>query len=146
MGIVVRIRITGGRETLAKFRDLPKDASAALRDANVEISKDLAEKIATAATASSKQSALVAPGIKARRDRVPSVEVGGRRRVGRNKVPLEKILFGANFGATRLKQYRPHRGAGDDDYWFFSTVEANEADIVQQWESAVDEVLRKWGS
>lgn len=145
MGITVRVRIEGARETLAAFRQLPKNASNELRDANQKISEDLASKIRAAAESSSKQSALVAPGIKARRDRVPTVEAGGKRRVGRNRKPMDKILFGANFGATYLKQFRPHRGAGEDDYWFFSTVKANESRIAAAWDQAADRVLEAWG-
>lgn len=145
MGITVRVKIDGARETLAAFRQLPKDASNELRDANQKISEVLAAKIRAAAESSSGQSALVAPGIKARRDRLPTVEAGGKRKVGRNRKPMDKILFGANFGATYLKQFRRHRGAGDDDYWFFSTVEANEPQIVADWERAADRVLDAWG-
>jgi hypothetical protein len=146
MGIVVRLKIDGVHETLAAFRSLPKEATAALRDANQKISEDLAEKIRDAARSSDAQSALIVPGIKARRDRVPSVQAGGKRKVGRNRKPLDKILFGANFGATYLKQFRKHNGgAGSEDYWFFSTVEENESRIVKEWNDAADRVLSQWG-
>jgi hypothetical protein len=145
MGIVVRIKIDGARETLAAFRRLPKEASNELRDANQKISEELAQKIRTAARGSDAQSALVAQGIKAKRDRVPSIQAGGKAKVGRNRSPLDKILFGANFGASHLKQFRPHRGAGDDDYWFFSTVEREEPRIVREWTEAADRILSQWG-
>lgn len=155
MGISVRLRITGARETLAAFRRLPKEASAALRDANQQISTDLADKIRAAAEASSPQSAAIAPSIKARRDRVPSITAGGtrlatkqrRRSRGQAKTTAGKLVFGANFGATYLHQFRRHNGgAGQDDYWFFSTVEDNEPRIVREWTEAADRVLTQWGS
>ncbi|WP_344231470.1 hypothetical protein [Kribbella hippodromi] len=138
--------IAGARETLAAFRQLPKDASKELRDASTRISEVEAVKIRSAAASSSAQSALVAPGIRARRDRLPSIVVGGARKVGRNRKPLNKIMYGANFGATALKQFRPHRGAGDEDYWFFSTVEKDLPQMVDQWGRAVDKVIRRWGN
>jgi hypothetical protein len=154
MGISVRLRIDGARETLAAFRKLPKEASAALRDANQEISGDLAEKIRNAALGSSPQSAAVAPSIKARRDRVPSITAGGgrlatkqaRRSRGQAKTTAGKLVFGANFGATYLHQFRRHSGAGEDDYWFFRTIEDNEQRIVREWTQAADRVLSQWGS
>lgn len=154
MGIAVRLRITGARETLAAFRQLPKDASKELRDANQQISTDLADKIRAAAESSSPQSAAVAPSIKARRDRVPSITAGGgrlatkqrRRSRGQAKTTAGKLVFGANFGASYLKQFRRHSGAGEDDYWFFRTVEDNEARIVDEWTQAADRVLNQWGS
>lgn len=144
MGLAIRVSISGARETLAAFRALPKEASKELRDASTRISEVEASKIRAAAVSSSKQSGLVASGIKARRDRLPSITVSGTKRVGRNKKPLNKIMFGANFGATRLKQFRPHRGAGQDDYWFFVTAEKDIPRMVDQWGRAVDKVLRRW--
>jgi hypothetical protein len=145
MGLTLRVHIEGARETIAAFRDLPKEASAELRSASLRISEVEANKIRAAASASSGQSALVASGVKARKDRLPSIVVGGATRVGRNKKPLNKIMYGANFGASYLKQFRPHRGAGDEDYWFFSTAEKDVDRMVDQWGRAVDKVLRRWG-
>ncbi len=142
MGIVVRVHVEGGREMLNAFRALPKEASAALRDANQEISESMAAAIRRAATASSPQSALVAPGIKATLDRVPSVTAGGAKRVGRNKAPMNKILFGANFGAHVLKQFRP---VTKPDYWFFTTVEQHAPEIERRWLEAAESVLDQWG-
>lgn len=142
MGIVVRVTVEGGRQMLAAFRDLPKEASNALRDANQEISEHLAAAIRRAAQGSSPQSALMVPGIKAKRDRIPYVEAGGKRRVGRNKVPMEKILFGANFGAHRLHQFRP---VTKPDYWFFTTVEQQMPEVERRWIAAAESVLDQWG-
>ena len=153
MGITVRVRISGARETLAAFRDLPKDASDELREANKQISDELADKIRSAAGGSDEQSALMVRSIRATRDRVPSVTAGGNRRVGKQSrkssgqdyTRASDILFGANFGASTLRQFRPHTGAGEDDYWFFRTVEANEERIAGEWGDAADRVLTKWG-
>lgn len=145
MGLTIRVKISGAKETLAAFRELPKDASKELRDASQRISQVEANKIRGAAASSSRQSALVAQGIKARRDRLPSIVVSGAKRVGRHRAPLNKIMFGANFGATYLKQFRPHRAGGTDDYWFFSTAEKDLPRMVDQWGQAVDKVLRRWG-
>lgn len=145
-GITVKVRISGVRETIRAFRQLPKDANDELRKRSQAIASDLATKIASAARSSSAQSALVAGTVKAMRDRVPVVQAGGNRKVGRKRKPAHKVLFGANFGATYLKQFRPHRAGGTDDYWFFSTVEANEGRIDQEWNAAADEIIHRWGS
>lgn len=155
MGITVKLRIDGARETLAAFRKLGKEATAALKDANKEISNDLADKVRNAARASDAQSSAVAPSIKAKRDRIPSITAGGtrlatkqrRRSRGQRKTTAGDLVFGANFGATYLPQFRKHNGgAGSDDYWFFSTVEENEAAMVKQWTDTADRLLNEWGS
>lgn len=143
-GLTVKVKITGARETLAAFRHLPDDANRELRTATLKIADSLATQIRGAATGSSAQSALVAPTVKAKRDRVPVIEAGGSKKVGTNKKPAHKILFGANFGATVLRQFRPHRGAGDNDYWFFHTVESQEARIDREWNEVADKIIARW--
>lgn len=155
MGIAIRLRIDGARQTLAAFKKLGKEANKALRTANREISRDLAGKIQSAARASDAQSAAVAPSVKARSDRVPSIEAGGkrlatkqrRRSAGQRKTQAGDLLFGSNFGATYLPQFRKHNGgAGSEDYWFFTTVEDEMGDVVKRWEDAAERLLTEWGS
>lgn len=155
MAITVRLKIDGARETLAAFRKLGKEATAALKDANKEIAGDLASKVQNAARSSDAQSAAVAPSIKVKRDRIPSITAGGsrmatkqrRRSKGQAKTTAGDLVFGANFGATYLPQFRRHNGgAGSDDYWFFVTVQDNEAAMVKEWTDAADRLLTEWGS
>ncbi|MBB5982419.1 hypothetical protein [Kribbella solani] len=145
------MKITGARETLAAFRKLPKDATVALRDANTRISQDLALRIRLAAETANGQSALVAPTVKAKRDRVPSVQAGGKKRAGKQArrsrgqrpTTVSDLIYGSNFGANFLKQFpKPTQ----PDHWFFDTVESNQELIERQWLKAVDDVLGKWGS
>jgi hypothetical protein len=142
--LTVRINVTGAKETLRAFRELPKEANNALRDRSRGLSQDLAGRIRAAATADSAQSALLARTVRARRDRVPVVVAGGTRRVGRKRKPAYKILFGSEFGATALKQYRPHVGRGS--YWFFITVERNEKRVISAWRLMAEDVIRAWSS
>lgn len=153
MGITVRVKITGAREMLRAFRNLPKDASRELRQANKEISRSLATKIRAAAEGSPAQGPAVAPSVRAGADRVPNVQAGGPRRAGRQSrrsrgqrpTTAGDLVFGANFGASFLKQFPSHNGgAGSDDYFFFKTVEHNMPAIADQWTQAADTVLRKW--
>lgn len=142
----VKVRITGVREMQRAFRQLGKDANRELRKQTLALSKELALKIRAAAESSSGQSRIVAKTVKGTSDRVPSISAGGMTRVGRNKVPAHKVLFGANFGATYLKQFRPHTGAGEDDYWFYRTIEHNEREIDDAWNRVVDEVAKEFGN
>jgi len=153
MGISVRLKIDGATQTLAAFKKLGKEATAALKDANKEISSDLADKVRNAARSSDGQSAAVAPSIKVKRDRIPSITAGGtrlatkqrRRSKGQGKTTAGDLVFGANFGATYLPQFRKHTQGGDADYWFFTTVEDNETAMVKEWTDAADRLLTEWG-
>lgn len=140
--LLVTIKIEGIRETLAALNKLPRDAANELRTKATEISQKLSAAAREAATAEGRQAGIVAATVKARRDRVPTVVAGGPKRIGRNRQPAYKLLFGSEFGATRYEQYKPHLGRGS--YWFFRTVEDNEVEIAQEWLDAADEIIRKF--
>lgn len=140
--ITVTVRITNLRPTLAAFRDLPDDANQEMRAASLSIAGFLAVELKMAARGNG-QSALMVPTIRAIKDRVPVVQAGGARRVGRNRVQAYKVLFGSEFGAHTLKQYRAFNASG---YWFFITVDENTGYIDREYNEAADEVLTKWGA
>jgi len=139
----ITVRIDGLNSTLRALSKLPKDANDEIRKASLELSKDLANKAKVSGVREGRQAALVASTVKARRDRVPVIAAGGMKRLGRNRAPAYKLLFGSEFGATRLKQYKPHLGKGS--YWFFKTVEDNQREIADAWNDAADRIIREFG-
>lgn len=155
--LTVHLSTSGVRATLRAFSKLPKEASEQLRDASLDISKDLADDVAHAALARGSQAALMAPTVKATRDRVPALTAGGNKRVGRHKTTAHELLFASEFGQNRRsgwyaaaqyarssgRQYPPHLGR--HSYWFFTTVDAHEADIARRWEHAADAIIRAFG-
>jgi len=141
--LMVTVRIDGLRETLAALRALPKDASDELRVAALEISKEVAAAAKASGIQEGRQAAIVATTVRAARDRVPVVVAGGNKKIGRRKKPAYKLLFGSEFGANRLDQYKPHLGRGS--YWFFRTIEDEQAEIAARWLKAADEIIRKFG-
>lgn len=156
-GLTVRVRIEGVREILRALKELPPEAQDLLRTRSMRIAETLAVKIRSAALWDP-QSALMAPTVKAKRDRVPVIQAGGKKRVGRNRTPADKILFGSEFGmnkrsgwyaASRFsdsfgRQYRPHVGA--HSYWFFRTVDDDAPRISREWRSMSDDLIRRWGA
>ncbi|MBK1785137.1 hypothetical protein [Prauserella cavernicola] len=155
--LTVRMRIDGVRDTLQALQAMPKDANEQLRERSMALATVLAEDAALSGRAEGAQAALVAGTVKARRDRVPVVEAGGTKRLGRNKAPAWALLFGSVFGMNRRsgwfgaprfreatgRQYRPH--GGQDAYWFFPVIEANQARIAREWNAAASEIARKFG-
>lgn len=133
------ITVEGLFETLAAFRYLPKAASQALRERSLELAGTLASDVQSAARAEGGQAALMAGLIKAKRDRIPAVKAGGSRRVGRNRAPAFKLLFGAEFGADQYPQFKPHRGTRG--YFMFPTIRGNDA-IPQAWQDVADDIGR----
>lgn len=141
--LTVNIKIDGVRETLAAISKLPKDAQNALRDAAKDLSEDMAVAVRASAVAEGSQAALLAVTVKASRDRVPVVAAGGTKRLGRNRKPAYKMLFGSEFGANRYEQFKPH--IGTDGYWFFPTIEEESPAIADRWLKAADDVVERFG-
>lgn len=143
-GLVVRLQVDGMREALAAFRKLPKDANDELRTASLALAQALAGSVADAARTEGRQAALLATTVKASRDRVPAVQAGGTKRLGRKRKPAYKLLFGSEFGSSRLRQYRPHRGR--EGYWFFPVVEREQDEILAAWNRAAQAIADKFGA
>lgn len=141
--LTIRINITGVREVLAALNQLPKDATVELKAAALELSKQIADEARQAGINEGRQAALVATTVRATKDRLPVVVAGGSKKLGRNRQPAYKLLFGSEFGASVLRQYKPHLGR--DSYWFFKTIETNAVEIQKRWLDAADEVIRKFG-
>lgn len=141
----VEVQIENMRETLAAVRALGKEAEAALRDRAFKLGEQLAQSIARAAASDkSPQTRIVAATLKVKRDRLPVLEVGGTKRIGRNRVPAYALLFGAEFGSVQYRQFhKAHQGKAGS--WFFPTVEREQAEIVAAWEQAADDVVREFG-
>lgn len=103
----VGIKLEGSKETLRAIGKLPKEANAEIRATSKEIAEVVAREAAAEAK-SNKQSALVAPSIKAKSDRVPYVYAGGKTRAKpssarrrKTKPTMGDIFFGAEFGGGR---------------------------------------------
>lgn len=148
------IEVEGLRPLLSALNKLPKEMNARLRTASLDIADTEAQRIQTAGRSSDAQSRLVAPTVRARRDRVPTIVAGGKKKLPAEGRPRAMdIFFGAEYGGQKRKttqQFRPHRGG--KGYWFWPTIRRDEEQIVTTWMDAVNDVLDgvvkedSWGS
>jgi hypothetical protein len=144
-GLTINVSIVGLQETLRALRNLPKDATVEMREAAQKLSTDLAKEVAAAGRAEGSQAALVSTTVKAMKDRVPVIQAGGAKKLGRNKKPAYKLLFGSEFGSNYYEQFgKPH--IGNDSYWFFKTVDENQVEISAAWLEAADEIINKFST
>lgn len=143
-GLTVNINVSGLRPTLAAVARLPKHAQDELRAASLELAGELAVSAAAAGRGEGRQAALVASTVAARRDRIPVITAGGTKRLGRNRAPAYKLLFGSEFGSNFYLQFgKPHRGSAS--YWFFDTVDREQAQITARWFAAADAIVAGFG-
>lgn len=139
--ITVTVQLAGLREGLAKFRTLPKEAADELRDASGSIATALVAFAQIAARTQGRQASLMAPTVKVVRDRVPAIQAGGAKRVGRRRVPAYELLGGSEFGSNRFRQFRPFRA---DGYWFFPVADNQRDYADRQWGRAVERIVSKF--
>ena len=143
--ITVRIQADGVNEVLRAFRELPENAQDELRDEARKLAELLARKIrADGSTDEAPQSPIVASTVNVVDGRfLPTIEVGGTRRIGRRHVPAYRLLFGSVFGSNAYQQFhRPHNG--QVGYWVYPTVERNGTEIVKAWNQAAENIARKF--
>lgn len=148
------IESIGVRETLRAFTRMDKAANQALRERSMELAEALVPRVQSAARREARQATGLASTVKARRDRLPIIEVGGTKKVGQSKVPAWRVLLGSEFGGNRRtgfyaderfsrsagRQFRPHLGRGS--YWFFKAVYDEQATIMRKWQQAADDIER----
>lgn len=128
-----------------KLRALPKEASAELRDASVQIAEHVAAEARANALGVGRSYSLLAPTIKARRDRVPVVAIGGSARIpGRtgDRQTLGDLLWGSEFGGRgrpTTQQFLPHLGTVGYALW--PAVRAHSEETQEEYSAALDRAL-----
>lgn len=134
------------------LRALPKALRAELRDASAAIATDVAAQAAVRASSVGGVARDVAPTIKARRDGVPKVVMGGttslpprdgRPRTGPNQT-VGNVIWGAEFGSGKHRQFDPWRGSGAGaGYFLWPTVAAMSDEIEERYGDAILDAIDK---
>lgn len=132
---------------------LPKEASVQLRLASLEIATKVASEAASRAKSQGGLAKLVAPTIRARRDRTPEVRMGSARRLPTEgngwkrsrKGPgqtVGDIIWGAEFGAAAYRQFKPWRGNDSEaGYFLYPAVRAKSDMIEREYSAALLDAL-----
>jgi len=152
--------------------DFLREASQALPDFNKEM-RIAAEQVAQHIVDKAKQNAAgqlkhgaqrpgssgqsqaqaVVNGLRARRDRIPTIKLDHKRgfvsgsrpnRKRKTKVTMGDVFFGAEFGGRArptTKQFLRHRGR--QGYFFWQAVRDNKSFIAEEYSAAIDRVFKK---
>jgi hypothetical protein len=157
MAIVRSVRVTNLRETMRAFDQLAAGAQDEMTQSANELARELAVLVQAAGQAEGRQARAAANTVDVfQGKRLPTIRAGAK-----GSKRDRALVLGSEFGATRKfgwydpkkhpryydsvgKQFKPHRGAAS--YWFFTTVEANDARIGAKYAEALDRMAMKWGS
>jgi hypothetical protein len=149
--IGVSVRLDGINETLKAFKKLDKEASKAAKEEAMKIAQVLADRIRARAPTDKRYQNLVV-SVKAGRDRVPVIRIGGRQtpRVSGGGGPAQ-LVIGMEFGADqngpngwRFPPRTPKLGRGNAGYWIYPTARANQSEIIKMWFDAMDKIINDW--
>ena len=164
IGRAGQVSITGGNDPVqiigiaAFLRDAAKADerfNTEMRKAAQQVAENLNEKAkAEAATVTrSRQATEVMKGMRARRDRIPTIKLSEKsafvsksnpNRKRKRKVTRGDVFFGAEFGGgarPRTQQFLRHRGRSG--YFFWQTVRKEKENIAKEYLGAIDKVLAK---
>jgi hypothetical protein len=99
--------------------ELRQNANKRLRAAAGDCARGLLPELqASAARSATPQARLVASTARVSSDRIPVVQLGGSRRVGRNKTPAGRLAWGSERGG------RNFAAAPGGNYWIGPAVDA----------------------
>lgn len=127
------------------LRTLTPEASKQLRDASQAIAGDMADVARSRASGIGGAMSLVGPTIRATRDRVPALAMGGSTRIpGRSgdRQTVGDLLWGAEFGGQgrpRTMQFLPNLGT--TGYAFWPAVRDESDHAMEQWSQALADAL-----
>jgi hypothetical protein len=140
---------------------MDKESQGALKNDVQSISRWTAQGMVYASYGSPmpRQAAIVASTVRANKDRIPNVTIGGSKGRASGGANAGQLLFGNEFGSDRntkgsagsfpnggykFPDRSPAEGRGNAGYWIFPTLKAMQPEIRRRWEQAVIKVLDNW--
>jgi hypothetical protein len=136
-------------------------AKTALKDDVQSISKWTAQGIIQSSYSAfmPAQAAIVAKTVRANRDRLPNVTIGGSRGRASGGANAGQLLFGNEFGGSRnafgtvsafpnggykFPDRSPREGRGNKGWWIFPALVEMQPTIRKRWEETVNKVMDNW--
>lgn len=140
---IVGIGVKGLRTTQRKLRELPDNARDNIISASRKIATVVGDQAALRFTALGHQGPLVARTVRSTKGSVPTIKVGGSRKLGKNKKPAYKLLYGTEFGSNKYKQFHAAH-TGRTGRALYPTIRDRADYMYSQWKAAADKTLEEF--
>ena len=151
------------KNLFATLNALDKEHQAKVRDGAQPISQDFARALAVGAAfgTTPPQAVLVARSITTPRDRIPRVDIGGSKKVGRvyggkrkgtrrTSAPAGALLWGSEFGSHpgidsigRRFSRRFVKGVNKSGYWIAPTTDKYIGEVAKEYELMLARVIQE---
>jgi hypothetical protein len=149
------------KDLFATLNALDKEHQNKVRDRAQPISKEFARRLAIGAAfgTTPPQAILVARSISTPRDRIPRVDIGGSKKVGRpyggkrkgskrTSAPAGALLWGSEFGSRpgtdslgRPTNKRFVKGRNRSGYWIAPTTDNEIKEVAAEYEKMLSQVI-----
>ena len=137
--------ISGLNEVLRSFKALPKEAAKELRDSSVVIAERyMAPSWKNAAMGAGPWGQKIADSVKVRRDRLPSVQIGGNKKVFSGGASATMVRYPSDQGRGTARPGRVMPPAFEKTDWIKEAKRGYATEAVIEWTKAVDRIVLKW--
>jgi hypothetical protein len=137
--------ISGLNEVLRSFKALPKEAAKELRDSSVVIAERyMAPSWKNAAMGAGPWGQKIAHSVKVRRDRLPSVQIGGNKKVFSGGASATMVRYPSDQGRGTARPGRVMPPAFEKTDWIKEAKRGYATEAVIEWTKAVDRIVLKW--
>ena len=137
------VQVEGLRETRKKFRELPDDGRKELKARSSRIAQVVGDEASRRFMALGHQGPLVASTLRTRLGDTPTIAVGGSARLGQNRKPAFKLLYGTEFGSDKYKQFHAAH-TGQAGRALYPTIRTRTEWMIEQWRDAADTVAARF--
>jgi hypothetical protein len=143
------------RNLYKAFREMDEGSKKALKDDVTSISAWSATELQSSYTMNPypAQAQKVAATIRANKDRIPNVTIGGSKGRFSGGAVSGQVLFGSEFGGPapfanggrRFPERSDSQGRGNVGYGIFKRLKEIQPTLTARWKDAVErQVLKKW--
>jgi len=139
------------RNIVKAFKALDEAAVEAAKkesSALAEYASEQIKKTAATRTVSGVAARRIADGVKvSKTSKVGEFSYGFARQKFSGGGSTLDLLYGMEFGSNRYKQFptrTPKKGRGNSGYFIYSTLRTIQPELIKQWESAFDRILKEW--
>lgn len=143
------------RNLYKAFREMDEGSKLALKDEVTSISAWSATELKTSYTMNPypAQAQKVAATIRANKDKIPNVTIGGNKGLFSGGARSGQVLFGSEFGGPapfanggrRFPERSPAQGRGNEGYGIFKKLKEIQPRLTREWKDAVTKhVIKKW--
>lgn len=161
VSIKIKPDLSDYRGLLKAISQMDKDSQTVLKTDVQSISNWTAQGMVYAAYSAPmpRQAAIVAGTIRANKDRIPNVTIGGSKGRASGGANAGQLLFGNEFGSDhnlkgsagsfpnggfKFPNRTPGKGKGNTGYWIFPTLKEMQPEIRRRWLNAVNSVMDNW--